>query len=303
MKVLILDPCWQHAGRLFSEHGIEVVDAAQETAAAAIDFVILRSSSRLDARRLGELRAKGLKVVLRAGSGLDNIDLGYCRDNGISVSNFPGRNADSVAEVTLSYMLSAAHRLYPAAQDMRAGVFGKEKYIGRNLRTARVAFIGYGATARAAAGLLRGIGVEDIRAYRRRPDPDDVFDVPDASLQECFDADIVSLNVPLSDSTRGMVDDSLLAQSRPGLFLINVARRDIVDHAALARYLDSGHLSGYASDVLDPIADAALIRHPQVFATPHLGAQSVDCQRTIAYAILDHMRTCTPATAESSDLT
>lgn len=303
MKVLILDPCWQHAGRLFSEHGIGVVDAAEETTAPTIDFVVLRSSSRLDARRLAELRSRGLKVVLRAGSGLDNIDLAYCRDHGIGVANFPGRNADSVAEVTLSYMLSAVHRLYPAAQEMRAGVFGKEKYIGCNLRSARIAFIGYGATARATAGLLRGIGVEDMRAYRRRPAADDPFDVPSASLQDCFDADIVSLNVPLGDSTRGLVDDALLASARPGLFLINVARRDIVDHAALARRLDSGHLSGYASDVLDPVADAALIRHPQVFATPHLGAQSVDCQRIIAYAILDHMRAWTPATADSSDLT
>lgn len=292
LKVLILDPCWKQAPELYAAHGIGLLDPAQETSDVRIDFVILRSSSTLDAARLEGLKARGLRVVLRAGTGLDNIDVEYCASNGIDVVNFPGRNAESVAEVTLSYMLSGLHRLYPANREMQLGVFAKERFLGRNLRGASVGFVGYGATARATTALLRSLGMEDIRAHRRRVGAEDPHAVRFVDLEECFQADIVSLNVPLNQSTHHMVNDRLLLCAKPGLFLINIARRDIVDHAALAVHLDQGRVAGYASDVLDPRKDAALIRRPEVFATPHLGAQSVDCQRIIAYAILDYMTSC-----------
>lgn len=289
MKALILDPCWKHAPELFATRGIEVLASESEASAARIDCVILRSGSTLDAARLESLRQRGLRLVLRAGSGMDNIDAGYCALNGIDVANFPGRNADSAAEVALSYMLSGAHRLYPANLEMREGVFAKEKYLGRNLSSASVAFVGYGATARATAALLRAIGVKDLMAYRRRAGADDPNAVRFVDLATCFQADIVSINVPLNEETRCMIGEDLLASARPGLFLVNIARREIVDHAALARSLDSGRVCGYACDVLDVGKDAELIARSDVFSTPHLGGQSEDCQRIIAHAILDYI--------------
>ena len=286
---LILDPIWPQAASLFQERGLEVVLRDQEAAASEVDFVILRSSSNLGAQRLEALRRKGLQAVLRAGSGLDNIDLGYCAARGIEVMNFPGRSADSVAEVVCSYMLSAAHRLYPANAEMKLGIFGKDKYVGRNLKSCRVAFVGYGAIARATIALLRSLGVENIRAARKSESKHGPDDVPLVSLRECFDADITSIHVPLDESTRFMIDDSLLTGAKEGLYLINVSRRDVVDHEALLRHLLSGHIAGYASDVLETAKDGRLINHPNVFATPHLGAQSVDCQRVIAYELLECM--------------
>jgi D-3-phosphoglycerate dehydrogenase len=300
LNVLILDPCWKHAPALFSEHGIGVLAAEREASADRIDFVIVRSSSTLDAARLASLQRRGLQVVLRAGSGLDNIDTAYCVQHGIGVVNFPGRNADSVAEVTLSYMLSGMHRLYPANAEMRGGVFAKEKYQGRNLASATVAFVGYGATARATAGLLRSIGVRDLLACQRSPIASDPHSVRFVDLATCFQADVVSINVPLNDQTRMMIGEEQLASARPGLFLINIARRDVVDHAALLRQLEAGRVSGYACDVLDPLRDAALIARGDVFATPHLGAQSEDCQRIIAHAILDFMRSFVPKPTEQA---
>jgi D-3-phosphoglycerate dehydrogenase len=289
LTALILDPIWPKAANLFQERGLGVVLRDQETTASTVNFVILRSSSTLNAQRLETLKHKGLQAVLRAGSGLDNIDLGYCAAHGIEVKNFPGRNADSVAEVTLSYMLSTAHRLYPANAEMRLGIFGKDKYVGRNLKYCRVAFVGYGAIARATVDLLRSLGVEDMRAARKSAWKHGPGDVRLVSLRECFDADITSINVPLDETTRFMINDSLLAGATKGLYLINVSRRDVVDHEALTRHLSSGHIAGYACDVLEPTKDKSLINHPNVFATPHLGAQSVDCQRVIAYEILECM--------------
>jgi D-3-phosphoglycerate dehydrogenase / 2-oxoglutarate reductase len=295
LTTLILDPIWPNAARLFAEHGIEVFQAEQESRATRVDFVILRSGVTLAAQRLDPLKDRGLRAVLRAGSGLDNIDVAYCRANGIDVVNFPGANAESVAEVTLSYMLSGVHRLYPAHHELQAGVFAKSKYLGRNLASATVAFIGHGATARATISLLRKMGVEDIWVNRRSSAQADRNDNPHGvrftDLAASFQADIVSLHVPLNDSTRFLVNDALLRQAKEGLFLINIARRDVVDHDAVARHLDRGQLSGYASDVLDPVLDRRLLDRGDVFATPHLGAQSVDCQRVIAHALLDYMLT------------
>ena len=172
---------------------------------------------------------------------------------------------------------------------MRQGAFSKDKYLGRNLLSATIAFVGYGATARATIALLRRIGVTDIMACRKSNVPDLESQARIVDLATCFQADIVSLHVPLDESTRFMIGMPVLAAAKRGVFLINVSRRDVVDGAALAQQLRAGQVVGYACDVLDPVRDAELIQNPDVFATPHLGAQSLDCQRVIALAILDHM--------------
>ncbi|MGA7130148.1 MAG: NAD(P)-dependent oxidoreductase [Chthoniobacterales bacterium] len=221
--------------------------------------------------------AKALRVISRNGSGIDNIPLVDATQRGITVLRANGANAQGVAELTLGLALMAARGLHLADRGLKEGVWRRS--MGTELNGRRVAVVGYGRIGQAVARLFAAFGsvVSVI-------EPLDVAAEPFARVTLEFairEAELITLHCPPSPDGQPLLSKILLSRARPGLTLINTARRTLVDEEGLLQQLESGRIAAYCSDVFDQ-ADASaakLIAHPHVIATSHLGAftrESVD---------------------------
>ncbi len=221
--------------------------------------------------------ADRLKIIARYGVGVDNVDLTAAAEKSIVVTNTPLANASSVAELTIGLMLALARSLPALVMQTKAGQWPRTT--GLTLEGKTIGLIGLGAIGKQVALRLRCFGCR-IVAYD--PAADAAFaaahGVALGSLDEVLrQADFLSLHVPLTPETRGMVNAGFLARMKPGAFLINTARGEIVDEAALLEALQNGHLRGVALDVFSrqpPDPHHPLLALPQVIATPHCGAHT-----------------------------
>ena len=221
--------------------------------------------------------ADGLRVVARYGVGVDNVDLAAAAARGIVVTNTPGANARSVAELTVALLLLLARPVLRAAAETRAG--GWPRLPGLSLAGKTVGLVGFGAIGRQTARLLAGF---DCRLLAYDPLLNEAtaaaLGVRAAALDELLAAsDFVSLHAPVTPATRGMVDAAFLAGMKPGAVLLNTARGELVDEAALLGALTSGRLRGAALDAFaaePPGGDNPLLALPNVIATPHMGAHT-----------------------------
>lgn len=229
-----------------------------------IDRVALQSADRL-------------KVIARYGTGVDNVDLEAARKKGIIVTNTPGANAVSVAELALALILALARQIPEAAAAIHEGKW--PRLAGTSLEGKSVGIIGLGAIGKQLARRLEGF---DCRIVAYDPKGDTGFArLHHVELQALDDvlgqADFVSLNLPLTPETRGIVNSEFLAAMKPGAYLVNTARGEVVDENALFEALRSGHLRGAALDAFSgepPDPNHPLLSLRQVIATPHLGAQT-----------------------------
>ena len=226
--------------------------------------------------------AKKLKVVGRAGVGVDNIDLAAARAKGVTVVNAPRSTSRAVAELTLALMLSLARSVPRADGAMKAGQWLKKQLEGVELFGKTIGIIGLGNIGTivlhcSAAMGMKGIAYdpwipeEEIR--RRGAEP--------VSLPELYaQSDFISLHVPLTPDSKGMICQHALSQMKHGVRLICAARGGVVDEDALLEALNSGQVAGAALDVFtkEPPGATALISHPSVIATPHIGAQTEEAQ-------------------------
>ena len=221
--------------------------------------------------------ADALRVVARYGVGVDNVDLAAAAARGIVVTNTPGANARSVAELTVALLLLLARPVLRAATETRAG--GWPRLPGRSLAGKTVGLVGFGAIGRQTARLLAGF---DCRLLAYDPLLNEAtaaaLGVRAAGLDELLaTSDFVSLHAPVTPATRGMVDAAFLARMKPGAALVNTARGELVDEAALLDALTSGRLRGAALDAFaaePPGGDNPLLALPNVIATPHMGAHT-----------------------------
>jgi D-3-phosphoglycerate dehydrogenase len=221
--------------------------------------------------------ADRLKVIARYGVGVDSVDLEAARKKGIVVTNTPGANSVSVAELALGLMLALARQIPEAVEAVHQGKW--PRYSGLSLEGKTVGILGLGAIGRQLARRLAGFDCK-IRAYD--PFADETFakdhQVELVSLDQVIaEADFLSLHLPLLPETRGMVNPAFLNQMKKGSFFINTSRGEVVDEDALLKALQSGHLRGAGLDaftVEPPAAGNPLLALPQVIATPHLGAQT-----------------------------
>lgn len=228
--------------------------------------------------------ADALRVIARYGVGVSNVDLDAARARNIVVTNTPGANAKSVAELTIALMLDLLRQVLDAANDTRQG--GWMRTNGASLEGRTVGLIGLGAIGREVARRLQGFDCA-LLAY------DVTFDAAFAAQQRITmlplddllaQSDIVSLHVPALDATRGMVNADFLARMKPGSYLINTARGELIDEDALLEALQSGHVRGAALDAFQtepPGKDHPLLRLPQVIATPHMGAHTDGATRAM----------------------
>ena len=195
--------------------------------------------------------AKRLKVIGRLGVGLDNLDMEACAARGIRVFPATGANSLSVVEYVIGTTMTLLRGAYFANAAMVAGEFPKTKLIGREIAGKLMGLVGFGSIARDVARHARAIGME-VAAYHPRLPADDPSwsGVRRLEFDELLaEADVISLHVPLTSETRGMIDAKAFARMKPDAILINTARGGIMDEAALVKALKAGKLTGAAIDV------------------------------------------------------
>lgn len=227
--------------------------------------------------------AKALKVIGRLGVGLDNIDMGACADRGIRVFPATGANSLSVVEYVIGTTMTLLRGAYFAKAAMLAGEFPKTKLIGREIAGKLMGIVGFGAIGQDLARHARAIGMEVAAFHPRLPADDPAWSGVrrlelDALLGE---ADVVSLHVPLTSETRGLIDAKAIARMKPDAILINTARGGVMDEAALVAALKAGKLGGAAIDVYEqePLAkDAAKVfaGAPNLILTPHISGNTLE---------------------------
>ena len=240
-----------------------------------------------------------LKVISKYGVGLDGLDLPALERHGVKLAWTGGVNRRSVAELTLAFAIALLHRIPETSVALRGGDF--QKLVGRQLTGRVVGIIGCGFVGKDLVSLLAPFGcrvlAHDIRDYAEFYAAHGVEAVSlDRLLTE---ADVVTLHVPLDDSTRGMIGAPQMARMQKGACLINAARGGLVDEAALVDALSSGHLDGAACDVfqLEPDANPDLLALPAFLGTPHIGGSTAEAQLAMgraAIAGLEHAQLLGP---------
>jgi D-3-phosphoglycerate dehydrogenase / 2-oxoglutarate reductase len=249
-------------------------------ALATAEAVIVRSATIIDAPALAA--APRLRVVARAGVGLDNVDIGAATRAGVMVVNAPTSNIISAAEHAVALLLSLARNVPQAVASLRAGQWRRTAFTGVELHGKVAGILGLGKIGVLVAERLAAFGMTVI-AY------DPYVSVARASqlgvrltgLDELLaEADFISVHLPRSAETTGLLGDRELHLVKPEVRIINAARGGIVDEAALARALADGRVAGAALDVFatEPCTDSPLLRFDNVVATPHLGASTAEAQ-------------------------
>jgi len=255
--------------------------------------LIVRSATRVDE----DLLAAGadLRVIGRAGVGLDNVDVDAATRRGIAVLNAPGGNTVSTAELTLALMLGAARRISSADRSVREGRWDRKSFQGAQLAGKALGVLGAGRIGtevilRARAFGMKILVCDPYLSVDRATDMAiDLVDL-DTLLAR---ADFLTLHVPLTPETRGLLDARRLALMKPSAVVVNAARGGILDEDALAEALREGRLAGAALDVFEtePLpADSPLRTAPNVLVTPHLGAATPDAQREVSLEIAAAVR-------------
>ena len=249
--------------------------------------LIVRSRTKVTSSLLA--KAPKLSLVARAGVGVDNIDLPAARARGIRVVNAPAAATASVAELAIALYLLLVRGLYPQIAATKAGRWDRGTH-GGELSGRTVGFVGYGRIAREIARRLGPFGARTI-AY----DPF-VTAAVDATELLPFEevlarSDVVSVHAALTESNRHLLNAEAFARMKRGAYLVNVARGALVDEAALASALDSGHLGGAALDVLEvePPVTPILLARPNVIVTPHTGASTAEAQRRAGVDTVDEV--------------
>ena len=217
-----------------------------------------------------------LRVIARYGVGVDSVDLAAAEEKGIIVTNTPGANSVSVAELAVGMMLALARSLVTATQATKAGQWPRLN--GVSIEGKTVGILGFGSIGKNVAKRLCGFDCA-ILAYDPllAEGPGDYGAQLVSQNEVIGQADFLTLHCPLVENNRGMVNDDFIARMKPGAFLINTGRGELVNEDALLRALQQGRLSGAALDVFarqPPDPGSPLLALPQLIATPHTGAQS-----------------------------
>jgi len=255
------------------------------------DALIVRGRTKVTATVIEA--AANLKVVGRAGVGVDNIDLAAAQSHGVTVVNAPTATTIAVAEHSLALMLSLIRHVPRADATMKTGQWDKKQLVGSELHDKTLGIIGMGNIGSGVAQRAAAFGM-DILGYDPFLSEEQISQrgAEAVELNDLFGrADFISLHIPLSPQTRNLINGQTIGYMKRGVFLICAARGGVVDETALLNALESGQLAGAALDVFstEPPGLTALVAHPNVVATPHIGAQTAEAQVRAAVDISEEV--------------
>ena len=288
MRVLVTDKADPRGLDRVRQAGHEVVEKlgvqGEELARAleGFDALLVRGATKVTGDVLRATHS--LKVVVRAGTGLDNVDAAAARQKGVAVHNTPNANSVSVAELVFGLLLAFDRHLVDAASELRQGRWEKTRFAGHEIAGRRLGLVGFGRIGREVATRGRAFGME---VWGHDPLigewPEDFGWVKRVDLNEILVAcEVVSLHLPLTSDTRGLIGHDALSRMKLDAVLINCARGGVVDETALLEALQARKIRGAILDVFatEPApADHPLLKLPNVLATPHLGASTAEAQR------------------------
>ena len=285
MKVLICDATDPKALKLIEEAGIEVVNQPDITPEELLEVIpeypcmVVRSRTKVTKEVLDA--GTSLKSVVRAGVGLDNIDVAYAKEKGIKVLNTPSASTQSVAELTVAYLMALARNIPLMTASMKAGKWEKKSFLGSEVSGKTLGLIGSGRIGSAVADRAIALGM-DVVAF----DPY-VTELPNITLMELDDllakADYISLHVPHTDETHNILDEAAFNKLKPGVRIINCGRGATIDEDALYQAIQDGKVAGAALDVFaeEPLADSKLFSLDQVIGSPHIGAGTKEAKARV----------------------
>ncbi len=277
---------------LGSDVEVRHVDGADRSALlpalADADAVLIRSATTIDAEALAA--APRLKVVARAGIGLDNVDVPAATARGVLVVNAPQSNIITAAEHAIALLLSVARQIPAAHATMAAGEWKRSKFSGVEIAEKTVGVVGLGRIGQLFAARIAAFGTTVI-AYDPYLQPAraaalgvQLVDLPTLLRQ----SDIISIHLPKTPETLGLIGAAELATVKPGVLIVNAARGGLIDEQALADALASGRVAGAGIDVYvkePPATDNPLLSAPNVVLTPHLGASTAEAQDKAGTAV------------------
>jgi len=238
-------------------------------------------------------KGKNLKVIGRAGAGVDNIDLAAANQHGVTVVNAPLSTNQAVAELALGFLLALARSIPWADATMKSGQWLKTELEGVEINGKVLGLIGMGSIGSALARKVAALGMLII-GYDLYLSPEDIRlrGAEPVKLDELYaQSDFISLHIPLSPETRNLINGQTLGHMKRGVRLVCTARGGIIDETALLGALESGQVAGAALDVFakEPPGLTALVSHPHVIATPHIGAQTDEAQARAAVDIANEV--------------
>ncbi|HLJ70772.1 MAG TPA: phosphoglycerate dehydrogenase [Roseiarcus sp.] len=296
-RVLISDKLSPAAVAIFKERGVDVdvkPGLDKEELAKIIgeyDGLAIRSATKVTAKLLE--RAEKLKVVGRAGIGVDNVDIPAATARGVIVMNTPFGNSITTAEHAIALMFALARQIPSADASTQAGKWEKNRFMGVEITGKVLGIIGCGnigsIVATRAIGLkMRVIAYDPFLNEERAAE----LGVEKVELDDLLKrADFITLHTPMTAQTKNILSAENIAKTKKGVRIVNCARGGLVDEKALRAALDSGHVAGAAFDtfVEEPATSNPLFGHPNVVATPHLGASTTEAQENVALQVAEQM--------------
>ena len=251
--------------------------------------VLVRSATKMDAEAIAA--SPNLKIIARAGVGLDNVDVPAATSAGVLVVNAPTSNIVSAAELAVSLLLAVARNVVPANLALKNGQWKRSQFGGVELQGKTVGIIGMGKIGMLVAKRLAGFDMKFVAFDPYVKDaPTGGPEIKMVSLDELLaESDFVTIHIPKTDETKGLINAAALAKMKPTAFVINAARGGVLDESALFDALKSGTIAGAGLDVYatEPCTDSPLFSLDNVVATPHLGASTEEAQEKAGVAVAE----------------
>lgn len=272
----------------------ELVDAMQTA-----DVLVPTVTDKLDGRVMARAGEK-LRLIAQFGAGVDNIDVQSAVQRGITVTNTPGVLTDDTADVAMALILGVPRRLHEGARIMDRGDFDgwtPTWMMGRRLAGKRLGIIGMGRIGQAVARRAKAFGLQ-VHYHNRKPVSARIEELLEATYWDSLDQmlarmDIVSINCPHTPATFHLLNSRRIELMKPEAFVINTARGEVIDEAALARALKSGKLAGAGLDVFErePAVNEELRHLPNVLLLPHMGSATIEGRTEMGEKVIINIKT------------
>lgn len=297
-RVLIADAVNKECDRILQARGIAVERAVglspEELYRILPEFdgMVVRSAVQVNREMIG--RMSRMRLIGRAGAGVDNIDVEAATEMGIVVMNTPGGNTVSATEHTIAMLLSMLRKIPAANASLRSGAWDRKSFVGTELLGKRVGVLGLGRIGKEVARRLQSfdtvvVGYDPVLSA---PAVEELGIQPAGFDDLIASSDIILVHIPLLAETRGLIGAAEFSRMKRGVFIVNTARGELIDEAALLEALNSGQVGGAALDVFagePPKFPNPLIDHPNVVATPHVAASTEEAQGRVAIDIAAQM--------------